>query len=182
MTRKGSRQHPLTAEQYRYIRENAGKVPAAEIRRRLRIGKNQLEAARRRLNREGAGITLRCFRSSLEICPACGCARATVAGHDSGICEPCRRRRQLASIESEISALLQRLPPEERETYERTEAERESRADPMPAPPPTDGLNAYERARAEDAHARAVERWLIGYLGRRVRAAQKRKERIMKKL
>lgn len=182
MTRKGARQHPLTAEQYRYIREHAGTMPAAQMRRELKIGKNQLEAARRRLNREGAGITLRCFRSRLEICPACGCARATVSGNRFGICEPCRRGRQLASIEADIAAMLPGLPPEERETYERTEAERESAAEPMPSPPATEGLNAYERARAEDRHARAMERWLIAYLTRRVRAAQKRKERIMKKL
>ena len=181
MTRKGARQHPLTIADYAYVLANAGKVPAREIRRHLRITKNQLEAARRKLNRQGANITLRCFRSKLSLCPSCGCMRATVDNR-WGICEPCRRARQLAEIQARTAELLGLLPESERALYAETEAEVESSADPMPSMPPTRGMSEYQRAKTTDEHDRAMERWLSTYYRRRVKAAQKRKERIEKKL
>ncbi len=181
MTRKGARQHPLTMEGYAYVLANAGRVPAREIRRKLRITKNQLESARRKLNRQGANITLRCFRSRLALCPSCGCMRSTTDNR-WGICEPCRRARQLAEIQARTAELLARLPEAERALYAETEAETESMADPMPSMPPTRGMSEYQRAKATDEHDRAMERWLATYYRRRVKAAQKRKERIEKKL
>ena len=74
------------------------------------------------------------------------------------------------------------LTPEQRAVYEMTEAERESRADPMPKKPPTDGMDAYERAKAAEDYDEAMERWAATYLKRKVKAAQKRKERIQKKV
>ena len=52
----------------------------------------------------------------------------------------------------------------------------------MPPPPPLSGLTAYERARAEETREIAIEDWLARNLRRQVKAAQKRKERIAKKL
>lgn len=52
----------------------------------------------------------------------------------------------------------------------------------MPPPPSLAGLGRYERARAEEAREIAVEDWLARNLRRQVKAAQKRKERIEKKL
>ena len=63
-----------------------------------------------------------------------------------------------------------------------TEAEVESRRDPMPPPPPTAGLSYYARARAEEAHELACEEALTRNLMREVKAAQKRKERVEKKV
>ena len=74
------------------------------------------------------------------------------------------------------------LPAEERRTYERTECGRESRADPMPQAPDTSGMSRYAADKAAEAHDEAMERWLCRYLYRRVKAAQKRKERIEKKV
>ena len=96
-----------------------------------------------------------------------------------GICEPCRRRRQLTKVQGRISDLLAKLPPEERAVYDATEAETESGWDPMPPPP---SLADLERARAEEAREIAVEDWLARNLRRQVKAAQKRKERIEKKV
>ena len=79
------------------IAELAGKVPAREIRRELRLSKNQLDNARRVINASGGHVSLRCYRHRLELCPSCGCRRATL-GKD-GICEPCRRQQQLEAIE-----------------------------------------------------------------------------------
>lgn len=73
-------------------------------------------------------------------------------------------------------------PLDERDTYEKTEAETESRRDPMPKAPNTEGLSYYERAKAEEAHALACEECLAGNLRREIKAAQKRKERISKKV
>lgn len=95
---------------------------------------------------------------------------------------PCRRRRQLAKVQGRISDLLAKLPPGERAVYDATEAETESGWDPMPPPPSLAGLGRYERARAEEAREIAVEDWLARNLRRQVKAAQKRKERIEKKL
>ena len=78
--------------------------------------------------------------------------------------------------------LLPRLTAEERRTYERTECGRESRADPMPQAPDTSGMSRYAADKAAEAHDEAMERWLCRYLYRRVKAAQKRKERIEKKV
>lgn len=158
------------------IEELAGTVPAREIRREMRLSKNQLDNARRLINAAGGNVSLRCYRHRLELCPACGCRRATLGRH--GICEPCRRAAQLARIEARVAELLPLLPEAERATYAATESLRESRADPMPAAPDTSGMSRYEADRAEEEHDAEMERWLCRYLWRRVKAAQKRKERI----
>ena len=133
------------------------------------------------LRAEGEDISLRCHRRQLVTCPACGRLSWTARGKE-GICEPCRRREQLANIHAGIAELLPRLPLDERDTYEKTEAETESRRDPMPKAPNTEGLSYYERAKAEEAHALACEECLAGNLRREIKAAQKRKERISKKV
>lgn len=135
------------------IAELAGKVPAREIRRELRLSKNQLDNARRVINASGGHVSLRCYRHRLELCPSCGCRRATL-GKD-GICEPCRRQQQLEAIEARIAELLPRLTAEERRTYERTECGRESRADPMPQAPDTSGMSRYAADKAAEAHDEA---------------------------
>ena len=170
-----------TERELAYIRERAGRVPAREIRRDLRVGARQLESAVRSMRLRGEDICLRSYRRRTLICPACGCRRA-LFGRD-GICEPCRRARQLAELEGRISDLLALLPPGERRVYEETESGREARAvDPMPSPPRTAGMDRYRRDRAEDEYDMAVERWQARRLKRLVRAAQKRKERIARKV
>ena len=51
----------------------------------------------------------------------------------------------------------------------------------MPSAPDTSGMSRYETERAAEEHDAAMERWLCAYLYRRVKAAQKRKERIEEK-
>lgn len=182
MTRSdaGRSHHRWRTSELERIAELAGRVPASQIRRELRLSKNQLDNARRVINASGGSVSLRCYRHRLGLCPACGCRRATLGRH--GICEPCRRARQLAAIEARAASLLARLPPEERRVYELTEAKRESAAaGPMPSAPDTSGMSRYEAERAAEEHDAAMERWLCAYLYRRVKAAQKRKERIEEK-
>ena len=162
------------------VAELAGTMPSRELRRRLKLSKGQLEYAARVLRRMGVNVTLRHYEPRLETCPVCGCGRSTLG--KEGVCAPCRLRRQLARIEWEVAELMARLDPEQRAVYERTEAQRASRADPMPRPRALDGLDRYERARASEEYDEAMERWMADYLGRRVKAAQKRKERIQRKV
>lgn len=169
-----------TTGDLREVAELAGTMPERELRRRLRLSRNQLRYAVRTLRRMGVNVTTRYYESRLGTCPECGCRRATLGEH--GICEPCRLRHRLTEIEWRVADLMSSLTPEQRATYERSEARRESRADPMPQPRPTEGLDRYERARAAEEYDVAMERWVTDYLRRRVKAAQKRKERIQKKV
>ena len=162
------------------VAELAGTMPERELRRRLKLSRNQLKYAVNRLRSLGVAVTTRYYEPQLETCPVCGCRRATL-GKD-GICEPCRLKRQLEEIEWRVSELIARLTPEQRAVYEKSEAQRESRADPMPKPRPADGLDGYERAKASEEHDAAMEAWAAAYLKRRVKAAQKRKERIQEKV
>lgn len=173
------RKRTWTTGDLKRVAELAGTMPERELRRRMKISKSSFEYALRQLRSMGREVDARFYEPRLPLCPECGCRRATVDG--SGLCEPCRLRRQLAQIERRAAALMPRLTPGQRAVYERTEAERESRAGAMPRSPATDGLDAYARAEAMEAYDAEMERWLIGYLGRRVKAAQKRKERIQRK-
>lgn len=161
------------------VAELAGTVPPRELRRRLKLSRGQLDHALRTLRAMGVRVTTRCYVPRLATCPSCGRRSATLG--TEGICEPCRLERRIAAAEAEAAALLARLPPGERAVYEATESIRESRADPMPPPVDAAGLDAYEAARAEEERDAAMERWAAARLGRRLRAARKRLERIRKK-
>ena len=178
--RKGARRREWTTAEIAFVLENAGTMERRAICRSLRRSKCAVESKVRDLRREGLDVTLRCLRSKLSTCPACGALRSRMGSE--GICEPCRRRRQLAKVHGRIARLLAQLSPAERAVYDDTEAETESAFDPPPPPPRLDGLSAYERAKAREAREIEVEDWLSRNLRRQVKAAQKRKERIQKKL
>ncbi len=181
MTRADSgRRHKWWREsELAYIRDHAGRVPAREIRKALRVSREQLKGAVRWMRARGEDVDLRCFTSRTLVCPSCGMAR-TLFGSE-GVCEPCRLARRLAETEAEIADLLPLLSPADRATYERTDAQRETRGDPMPASPRTSGMGPYDRAMAEERHDIAMERWQAARLRRLLKAAQKRKERVSKK-
>lgn len=171
---------PWSTTEVAYLIDHAGRIPKREICKHLKRRSESVNSKARHLREQGVPVDLRCYRPKLEACPACGCMRATLGKH--GICEVCRKRVQLASIHTRISNLLHRLPFEERETYAVTEAEIESTVDPMPRFPRTEGLSYYHACKAKEMHDRAMERWQLRNLGRQVKAAQKRKERIEKKV
>lgn len=179
--RKGARTIPWTTSEEAYLLANAGKVPVREICRHLRRSRQAVYAKARHLRDEGRPIVLRHFVPRTEICPGCGCSRATLG--DAGICLPCRKRDQLAAIESRIAELMPKLPKAYKDRYEETEAERGSRSDPMPKPPalPKDAPY-YERKKAWEEWEVEVERAVLRNLEREIKAAQKRKERIEKKV
>lgn len=181
MTRADSgRRHKWWREsELAYIRDHAGREPAREIRKALRVSREQLKGAVRWMRARGEDVDLRCFTSRTLVCPSCGMAR-TLFGSE-GVCEPCRLARRLAETEAEIADLLPLLSPADRATYERTDAQRETRGDPMPASPRTSGMGPYDRAMAEERRDIAMERWQAARLRRLLKAAQKRKERVSKK-
>lgn len=176
----GRRHHWWSTADIEFIRESAGRVPERQIRKELRVSREALRAAVRKMRAAGEDVDLRCHQSALVMCPECGARRSTFGR--GGICVPCARRRQLAAIEGRAARLLAMLPPDERGAYADTEAERETLPGPKPVMPPTAGMTRYEREVAEDRYDRAMERWSADYWSRRCRAAQKRKERISEKL
>ena len=178
--RLGASRRDWSCREVRALIQWAGVVPKRELCRRLRRSGKAVERKAAWLRERGVAVDLRCHRSGLGLCPACGCRRATVGRH--GICEPCRRARQLEAIEGRAAELLAGLPEAERRRYEETEAERGGRlVEPMPLRRDTRGLSRYEADRAEDEWDRAMEAWQTRRLKRLIKAAQKRKERIAKK-
>lgn len=180
MTRKGCPQRDWTTSEVSYLVEMAGRIPKREICKHLRRTSSSVRGKAQDLRSHGEPVDLRCHRTSLEACPACGCMRSTLGKH--GICKPCRQRAQLATIHSRIAALLPRLPFEEREKYIDAESIVGSEAIPMPQLRIPDGISHYMRCLIRDRHDRAMEAWQIRNLERQVKAAQKRKERIEEKV
>lgn len=178
--RKGARRNDWTVDEVRYLTENAGRIPKREICQYLRRSGKSVECKAAWLRARGHAVDLRHHKSVLYPCPSCGC----LSGHlgRQGICEPCRRREQLAIIHARIADLFPLLPREERDKYEKREAETQSKWDPMPKAPSTQGLSYYAKAKAQEAHVLAIERWAAANLLREIKAAQKRKERIEKKV
>lgn len=178
--RKGVGPNEWSVSEERYLIENAGRIPKRDICKHLKRSSTSMRGKAQDLRRHGVAVDLRCYISHLEPCPSCGCMSGRLGKY--GICEPCRRREQLATIHARIAELWPLLSVEDRDTYEKTEAETESSRDPFPPAPDTRGLSYYARAKAEEAHALACETVLTNNLRREVKAAQKRKERIEKKI
>ena len=180
--RAGARRNGWRLDEVCYLLQSAGSVPKHEICRKLRRSSKSVERMASRLRAQGHAIDLRCYQSKAIICPSCG--RSSLTARETGICRPCTLRRRLTATEGQISDLLGRLPADVRAIYEETEAEKGSRAiDPMPRPttyrePPT----LYQRLRDEEAHDKAMEEWEARRIQRELKAAQKRKERILRKL
>lgn len=169
-----------TTKDLKQVYELVGKIPPREIRRKLRLSKRQLYYACELLRKQGKNVTLRCYTSRLDYCPACGCRRSTLGSY--GICEPCRKTKQLEDIKYRSALIFEQLPMHERAVYEETDTEIGSNSIPMPKPRSLKGLNSYERAKAIDDYDLAMEQWSIANLTRQVKSAQKRKERMEKKL
>lgn len=179
--RKGAKRRDWTTSDTAYLIENAGKVPRREICRHLKRSRSAVYARVRDLKRQGIQISLRVCTSDEAVCPSCGNA-STLMGKE-GICEPCRRRDQLAAINARIADLWPLLTQQQRDKYEETDAETESRRDPYPPPPTvTASMTNYTRQKLMRDWRMACERVEVANLKREIKAAQKRKERIEKKV
>lgn len=179
--RKGAKRSEWTTAEVRFLLESAGRMPKRDICLELKRSGKSVERKAAWLRERGHDVTLRYYESRLAVCPTCGNMRFTAI--ENGTCEPCRRREQLETIQARIAELWPLLTQEQRDMYEETEAETESRRDPMPKKPETPaGWSAYRRQRAHEDWLIACERTQAANLMREVKAAQKRKERIEKKV
>lgn len=178
--RKGTKLNPWSTEEVLYLIDHAGRCPKREICQHLKRSSKSVERKASWLRERGYSVELRCYSPKLATCPACGCLRSTV-DHRSGICEPCRRREQLATIQGRIAELYPLLSPTDRDLYEMTEAETASQIEPAPMPPNTQGMSRYAAAKTREGYEIDLERWTAANLQRQIKAAQKRKERIEKK-
>lgn len=178
--KRGARRNEWTTADVRFLIENAGRIPKREICRQLKRSSKSVECKAAWLRAQGQPIDLRHFESKLEPCPSCGNLSATL--DRTGFCKPCRQKRQLATIHARIAHLLHFLPMNERDTYADTEAETESARHIKPKPPQTHGKSTYAKARAKERYAIEIEAWESANLFRQIKAAQKRKERIEKKV
>lgn len=180
--RAGSAKRPWTAREVRFLLDNAGAMPQRDICRNLKRSAKAVERMASRLRMQGYEIDLRYYEPQTMTCPACG--RRSATARETGICRPCTLRRRLAATEGAISDLMRRLPADARAIYEETEAEKGSRVyDPMPKPPAySNPPTRYQRRKDEEAHDRAMEQWEARRIHRELKAAQKRKERIQRRL
>lgn len=172
--RKGSKRNDWSVAEEQFLIANAGKLSRRELCKVLKRSTNSVRHKAQRLN-----VSLRCFEKTMEPCPSCGKLSATI--NRKGICEPCRRREQLMTINTRISELWPFLTYEQRCKYEKEDPKTGSKREPTPEPPDITRLPLHRQERLMEYHAREVEAVVTRNLTREVKALQKRKERIEKK-
>jgi len=171
--RRGADRVEWTTGDVDYLIASAGEMPIVEIARTLKRSRAAVYSKAHEL-----GLSVRCYVSTMEWCDQCATKRTELDA--DGRCPVCRLRAQLDAAEQRVAAALEALPPDVREQYAASEALRYSRAT-IPPRPTLAGLEPYERHRAEDRHARAVEAAEAANLQRRVDAAKTRLKRIREK-
>lgn len=175
--RKGARRRDWSTKDLEYLRDNAGVVPMRDICRHLKRSKNSVDWMSRHI-----GVSLRCYRRTLEWCPSCAKWRSTVSPR-TGQCRVCSKRKSLVDGEWRISDALAQLTPEQRSRYEEEEVKRGKRR--MPVKPKkmfVSPRNRYRRAKEEERYAIALERWEIKCIDLDIDANKTRLKRIREKL
>ncbi|MCI2241050.1 MULTISPECIES: hypothetical protein [Coriobacteriia] len=159
-----------------YVRDWAGALPLSVIAEHLHRDWREVASEAGRL-----GVPIVFLGTPLWWCDEC--ASLTGRLHPSGMCWKCAYRRQLQQVEARTAALLKRLPWDKVEDYATREAERGS-ARHEPAPTPPDTLNAPPRAAValQTAYLASRSEWEARKARRKLKAAQKRKERIAAKV
>jgi hypothetical protein len=177
MTVAKTKPRKWTEDDLRCLIENAGRVPLKVLCQKLKREPEEVEAVAARIRATGYPISL-----TVETCPMCG-RRAPIV-YSTGICKPCQYRRAYGKTQREIADMLPLLTAEDRATYEDTESDLGSRVhDDMPTPSPKPAPNATpaELMAYEDARCEAMADWEARRIHRKLKAAQKRKERIARK-
>lgn len=178
--RKGSRRNDWTVSDTNYLIQNAGRIPKRDICQLLKRSSKSVERKAAWLREHGVPINLRCYVSRLDTCPSCGRMTGRI-GRD-GVCEICKRQEQLRTINARIANIFPHLSLKDRDEYEKTESECESRHDPLPQAPDMQGLTYYQQQKRLEDYTLAAERVVVGNLKREIKARQKRKERMEEKV
>lgn len=159
-----------------FVKEYAGTVPLFQLARDLKRDPRDVASECGRL-----GVPIVYMGTPLFWCDHCSTWRTSL--NRSGLCGVCDKRRRIQVIEGRISSLLALLPVDVREIYAMTETWREGRKrEAPPCAPITEGLAPLEAVMARTAYLAEYDRWQNAQEHRRVRAVQKRKERIAKKV
>lgn len=166
-----------TEWQLRYLLRNAGRIPADTLCENLERDTAEVERVTARLRTLGYPVSL-----TLAICPTCG--EMAPLKQWSGICDACNQQRLYRRTLNKSAEVFRRLTPKDRATYEDCDAETGGRKfDSLPLPTLVcSDADVVERMRAEDAALTARAEWRAKRIERKRRAAQKRKERMMKKV
>ena len=151
----------------------AGTMPACDVAAKLGRSASSVEHMARRL-----GVSLAFARLPGEArCSSCGLIRFTV--DRSGRCAPCRHAGRLDAIRLRMAEVHRMMPEGKRGTYARTEAATgASRVDPAPPRPDTSGMAPRAAAMVERRWLRECELVEAGNIRRKMRAAERRLERM----
>lgn len=180
--RRGEPRRDWTVSEEALLERCAGRISVPELANALGRSPKAVTRKAASMRAQGRPVFLRAVREVLEVCPSCGRSSPSV-DRRHGLCQICRLEGQLACIQARTDALLARLPMELRERYADSESRLGPRkTDPVPAPIAVRALDPSLSRRAEAWQAGRVEEALVKNLKRRIKAAQKRKERVQKKL
>ena len=173
VSRTGEHHTPWTTSDVRYLRENAGHVPIAELAKHLKRSQQAI-----RIRASMLGISIRCYRRTMVWCDQCATWRTETDA--DGRCPICRLRDQLQAVEGRISDELQAAPEDVRELYARTESLRASAVKSVPMGEWLEG-SEYDRQRVQEIYLRNVEEAERATLQRMVDACKTRLKRIREK-
>ena len=173
VSRTGEHHRPWTTSDIRYLRENAGHVPIADLAKHLKRSQQAI-----RIRASMLGISIRCYRRTLVWCDQCATWRTALDA--DGRCPICRLRDQLQAVEGRISDELQAAPEDVRELYARTESLRASAVKSVPMGEWQEG-SEYDRQRVQEVYLRNVEEAERATLQRMVDACKTRLKRIREK-
>ncbi len=165
-----------TLKESLFLKDFAGTKPLSLIAYDLKRNSQDVASECARL-----GVPIVYIGTPLFWCDECSRWRERL--QKSGRCNYCEMRRQLENIEKRTTKLLSLLSPAERELYANTEAKRAGRKqEPKPKPPYYEGMIPREEVKARSAYYADLDRWETKQVHRKLKATQKRKERIQKKL
>ena len=173
VSRTGEHHTPWATSDIRYLRENAGHVPIAELARHLKRSQQAIRSRACIL-----GVSIRCYRRTRVWCDQCATWRTAL--DSDGRCPICRLRDQLQAVEGRISDELQAAPEDVRELYARTESLRASAVKSVPMGEWREG-SEYDRMRVQEVYLRNVEEAERATLQRMVDACKTRLKRIREK-
>lgn len=167
---------PFSEPERTYLRNSAGKLPAADIARALDRDTASVEQAARELD-----LPLDLPATKLAWCDKCATWRTRIDKR-TGWCRVCSLREQLVRREEACAEALEAMAPQQRAVYEKTEAERATkRLPPCPFKKHVPASRRSERSVEDARYLAALETWECRVLKLRYDAAKTRLRRMREK-